>query len=103
MTKKELLKVILGTAVAFVPGGPAVKGGIEALINRNTDPDDDVDEVAEAVADIVAGTMLAVEGLSEKDFVDDPVLAQLLDNIKGDIRLYAQLVQRLKPIPPVPA
>ena len=95
MKKSEVFKLIAGIGIAFVPGGEKVKAGIEALRNRNDDPTDDADEVADAVLDIAVGAMLAVEGLSEKDLVDDAVFAQLGQNIKGDIVLYQQLIKRL--------
>ena len=101
MTKKDLLKAILLGAAAFVPGGNQITAGVEAVINRNEDPDDDVEELADAISAILVGSILAAEGLKEKDIVHEETLAQIVENIKGDIRLYTMLVKRLKPPTPV--
>lgn len=97
MKKSEVFKLIAGIGVSFIPGGEKVKAGIDALTHRNDDPTDDVDEVADAVLEIAVGALLAAEGLSEKDLVQDEVFAQLGQNIKGDIVLYQHLIKRLKP------
>ncbi|MEQ1910238.1 MAG: hypothetical protein ABMA15_15535 [Vicinamibacterales bacterium] len=92
MKKSDVFKLIAGIGVSFFPGGDRVAAGIQALKNRNDDPTDDVDEVADAVTEIVMGVILSAEGLSGADLVNDPVLAQLAANIKGDIRLAQQLL-----------
>jgi hypothetical protein len=91
MNKSDVFKAILEGATALIPGGPAVKEGIEALTHRNSDPTDDVDEIADAITKIAMGSVAAAEGLTDHDIVNDPVLAQLAANIKGDLKL-AQLV-----------
>lgn len=96
MNKKQIFEAILTGATAFIPGGAGVKEGIDHLVHRNTDPTDDVDEVAGAIAQIAVGSMIAAEGLSEKDFVQDAIFLQVVENIKGDIRLLQQLVVRPK-------
>jgi hypothetical protein len=94
MKKSDVLKAILAGAAGFVPGGPGVQQGIEKLLHRNTDPDDDVDEVADAIAEIAVNSMLAIEGLTEKDFVRDDIYLLVVENIKGEIKLLQQLVVR---------
>ena len=103
MKKSDVLKLILTGATTFIPGGAAVKGGIDAILEakRDTDDDDDddVDEIAGAVARIAIGAVQGVEALSEKDLINDPVLAQLVANIRGDLLLARLLVVR-RPAPP---
>lgn len=94
MKKSDVFKAILAGASAFIPGGNAVKAGIEALVHRNDDPDDDVEEVADAITQIAVGSVQAAEGLSGKDFIDDPVFAQLVENLKGDVRLLQLVVTK---------
>jgi hypothetical protein len=94
MNKKQIFEAILTGASAYIPGGPVARAGIDHLIHRNADPTDDVDEVAGAIAEIAVGSMLAAEGLSEKDIVHDAIYLQVLENIKGDIRLFQHLIVR---------
>lgn len=94
LSKKQIFQAILAGASAFVPGGAGVQAGIEKLIHRNPDPDDDVTEVADAIAQIAVGSMLAAEGLTEKDFVRDDIFLLVVENIKGEILLLQQLVVR---------
>lgn len=94
MKKADVFKLILNGAAEFIPGGPVVRHGIEAILEakRDTDDADDVDEIASAVAKIAIGAVQGAEALTEKDFVNDPVLAQLAANIRGDLKL-AQLLR----------
>lgn len=92
MTRKDLFLAIVTSGAALIPGGTDVKEGVQALLNRNDDPSDDLKEVSDAVGKIAVGAVLAAEGLTESDFVDNAVFAQLVENIKGDIKLLSVLV-----------
>lgn len=102
MKKSDVFKALLQGAAAFIPGGVNVQTGIEALIHRNSDPDDDVDEVASAIAQIAVGSVQAAEGLSEKDFVNDPIFLQIVENIKGEIKLLQHVVVKRAAVPNAP-
>lgn len=104
MSKKDLFKAILSGAAAFIPGGAGVQKGIEKLIEakKDTDDADDVDEIADAISEIAIGSLAAVEGLTERDIVNDPVLAQLAENIKGDLKLARLVLVRKAAPPPTP-
>ena len=101
MKKADIFRAILSGAAAFVPGGPGVQRGIEAVIEarKDTDDDDDFDEIADAVALIAISSVHGAESFTDKDLVNDPVLAQLIANVKGDLKL-AQLVLVRKASPP---
>ena len=103
MKKADIFRLILGGAAAFVPGGDKVKQGIEAIIEarQDKDDDDDFDEIAEAVALIAIGSVQGAEALSAKDLLNDPVLAQLAENIKGDLKLAQLLKVRPAPSPTI--
>lgn len=96
MKKSDLFKAIaqIGTQLVLprIPGGAQVQHGVESLVHRNDDPDDDLDEVSAAIVQIVVGGTQAAEGLTGQDIVNDPVLAQLAANIKGDIALFQHLL-----------
>ena len=77
-------------------GGAA---GIAALIHRDNAPTNDVDEPADALTSIALNVVMGTETLTGKDYVNDPVLAQLALNIKGDLKL-AQLIVARKPAGP---
>lgn len=96
MKKSDLFKAIAQIATTVVL--PQVKGaglvvkGVEALVHRNDDPDDDLDEVSSAIVNILLGGTAATEALTGQDIVNDPVLAQIAANIKGDIALFQHLL-----------
>ncbi len=97
MKKKEILDLILKGA-AFVPGpvGMAAKG-VDALVNRDDNPDNDFDETADAILDMLTGVVATAEGLKSKDFVNNEALRLLGESIKADVRVYQALVRSLKP------
>ena len=108
MKKLDLLKDIaqIGATVVLpqIKGAGAVVKGVDALLHRNDNPDDDLDEVSSAIVSILLGGTAAVEDLTDQDIVNDPVLAQIAANIKGDIALFQHLlVERhgAKVAPPV--
>lgn len=102
MKKSDVFELILkGIAVANPAVGRAVAGGaagIKALIHRDDDPTNDLDETADALTAIALNVVMGTETLTGKDYANDPILAQLAENIKGDLKL-AQLVVARKPGP----
>jgi hypothetical protein len=94
MKKSEVLKALIAGAAGFIPGGEAVKLGIEQLVHRNDDPDDDIDEIADAVALIVMGAIAGAEFVAGKDAVNDAVVAQLAAGIKSQIHLATLVVNK---------
>ena len=91
MKKSDLLKVI-GAFIPLVPGGAQVQAGITALVHRDDDPTNDVEEVSAALTQIILGSVEGAESLSGKDIVNDPVLAQIAVNIQADIALFQHLL-----------
>lgn len=96
MKKKDIFNAILTGAALFIPGGAQVKKGIEIIIDRNEDPDDDVEELSGAISDVVIGSVKAAEGLSGKDLVNDPVLKVLDAKVKSDIAWYIDQVGKVR-------
>ena len=96
MKRLDVFRAILQGASAYVPGGIEVKDGIEKLINRDADPSNDIDEVADALAAVVVGALKAAEALSEKDLVNDAALKELAVAVKNAVK-QAQLVL-VKPV-----
>ncbi len=96
MKKSDLFKAIaqigLATVVPQVKGAGLVVKGVDALVHRNDDPDDDLDEVSAAIVNILLGGTQAAEDLTDRDIVNDPILAQLAANIRGDVALFQQLL-----------
>lgn len=91
MNRLDVLRAVLQGAAGYVPGGAGIKEGIEALITRNADPSDDVAEVSAALTKIVVGAVKAIEGITEKDYVDDAAVLALSESIKRDIELLQRL------------
>lgn len=99
MKRSDLFKAIAqigATAVLpHVKGAGLVVKGVEALVHRNDDPDDDLDETTAAIVDILLGSTQVAEDLTGSDIINDPVLAHLAANIRGDVLLFqALLVER---------
>lgn len=98
MKKKDVFNLILaGLTVANPALGASVSGvaaGVEKLTHRDDDPTNDLDETADALTDIVVNVVTGAEKLTNKDYVNDPVLAQLAQNIKGDVKLALMLKAR---------
>ncbi len=96
MKKNDLAKMIGGMALSaaksgLLPGAPIV-AGVEALLHRNDDPDDDLDETVAALVKIAVGSLQAGEELSGKDIVNDPVLLAIAENITRDVSLFQHLL-----------
>lgn len=94
MKKSEVIRALIAGASGFIPGGAAVKAGIEALIQRNDDPDDDIDEIADAISQIALGAVMGGEFISGKDKINDAVLAELAAGIKAQIKLATLVVNK---------
>jgi hypothetical protein len=96
--KKSDFFIMLGrTALAIapaVPGGAAavaVEQGVEHLVKHDA-------PVGDTVVDMLMKSLAAAEGFSDKDLLDDPLVAKLAVNIKGDIELlHALMVARHTP------
>lgn len=96
---KTLGKFALGAAEETIPGVEFISGGIKAVLKRDTDPTNDMEEIGDGVRDIIVGTFLATEGLTEKDIVNDPVLVLMLEDVQATVARMAARAKQLKPIP----
>lgn len=98
MKRSDVFKLILQGLTTFNPAaGAAVSGvaaGVEKMIHRDDDPTNDLDETADALTQIAMNVVLGTESLTGKDYVNDPVLAQLALNIKGNIKLALLVVHK---------
>lgn len=98
MKKADLAKMIGGMALAAATGGGLGEGaktvvsGVGALLHRNDNPDDDLDETVAALVKIGVGSLQTTEDLSGKDIVNDPVLLAIAENISRDVALFQRLL-----------
>lgn len=98
MKGNDLIKLIGAMALtaaksgAAGPGPMAVSAGIGALLHRNEDPTDDLEETVAALAQIAAGGVQTGEQLSGKDIVHDEVLMEIAVNITRDVNLFRRLL-----------
>jgi hypothetical protein len=103
-SKSEVFRMILIGLSAFNPalGSAAIAGaaGVEKLIKRDDDPTNDLDETADAVTEIAMAVVTGAEGLGKRDYVNDPILKQLAENIKGDIKIALLVVNKPVAAPP---
>lgn len=91
-SKTDILQAILMAGRVFVPGVGGIEDAIEHLKHKNADPTDDADETANAVGDLIVNALLATEKLTGKDLVHDEIAAQVITNLKGDIKLLHQVL-----------
>ena len=100
MKKSDIFKAIVVGAAKFLPSRgagktpskiPAIKVSLNAGHAASDPNDDDPDTIAEALAAIVIGSVPGAGTVTAQEFIQDPVLAQLIANILGDLKL-AQLV-----------
>ena len=107
MKKSDILNLVLGVVTAINPAaGAAASVGaasVAKLIKRDDYPSNDLDEVSDALTEIVMATVMGLESVTKKDYVNDPLLAQLAANIKGDIKLVMLVVNKAPAPLPVPA
>ena len=98
MRPNDLLKLIGTMAVSAAQGGAlgagpkVVAGGIGALLRRNDDPSDDLEETVAALTQIAAGGVQTGEQLTGKDIVHDEVLMEIAANISRDVNLFRRLL-----------
>lgn len=96
MKKPDVITMILVAIAAQYPdlalNVTGVAGGIDHLIHKDDDPSNDLDETADAITEIVLSVVGGIEHATGHDYVNDPVLAQVAANLKGDIKML-QLVR----------
>ncbi len=86
-SKKDVLIAILKGATVFIPGGTALQTAIQDLATKDDDPTNDVEEVSHEIAQVSVQALVTLEGITNKDYINDPVFQQLVRNIEGDIAL----------------
>lgn len=98
MKKADLMKMIGNMALSAATGGALGAGpqlaaaGVGALLHRNDDPDDDLEETVAALVQIAAGGTQTAEQITGKDIVNDPVLVEIAGNISRDVNLFRHLL-----------
>ena len=90
ISKKQWLKVGLAVAGAVVPGVAQVESSIEAL--RSKDP---TVKKSDALRDLILNSVVAAEGVSAKDFINNPILNQVVQRIIDDVVLLNDLAPLL--------
>jgi hypothetical protein len=103
MNKKDILKMIgkaaLATGTLVDPRIGLAAKGIEALIKRDDDPSNDIDETATALTDIILNAIAVSEDVTH-DVLDNEILQQIAANTKAQILFNIQMVKLLKVRPP---
>jgi len=94
MTKIDVFKNLALIGLGFVPGGAASVEAIKALAHKDDDPTNDVEEVADHIADAVIAAVASAEGLTGRDYVNEPAVLALKANIVSSIRLIPHVITR---------
>lgn len=98
MKGKDLAKLIGSMAVSAAsngmlgPGPKTVAAGVGALLHRNDNPNDDVEETVDALVQIAVGGIETGETVSGKDIVNDAILMEIATNISRDVNLFRRLL-----------
>lgn len=94
MKKIDVFKNLALIGLGFVPGGSNAVEAIKALAHKDDDPTNDVEEVADHIADAVIAAVASAEGLTGNDYVNEPAVLALKANIVSSIRLIPHIVNR---------
>lgn len=94
MKKIDVFKNLAMIGLGFVPNGDKALSAIKAIAHKDDDPTNDVEEVADHIADAVIEASLAAEGLTGKDYVNQAAILALKANIASSIRLIPHVINR---------
>ncbi len=94
MNKKALLKSLAQVGLAFIPGGNAAAGAIEALTQKDDDPTNDVDEIANKLADAIVSAVAVAENIQGRDLVNEPAVIAIKAQIVATIKLVPHVLVR---------
>ncbi len=92
MKKIDVFKNLALIGLGFVPGGAASVEAIKALAHKDDDPTNDVEEIADHIADAVIAAAASAEGLTGRDFLNEPAVLALKANIASSIRLIPHVL-----------
>jgi hypothetical protein len=87
----QIFKIAAMLGAQAVPGGPLVERAVENMISHgdhNADGKVDDQDTEAEILDTIIGSMQGVEGVTNQDIVNDPVLLYLSQNILRDIDLF---------------
>ena len=94
MKKSDVFKNLALIGLGFVPGGAASMEAIKNITHKDDDPTNDVEEVANHIADAVIAVVASAEGLTGNDYVNEPAVLALKANIVSSIRLIPHVINR---------
>lgn len=94
MNKKALLKSLAQVGLAFIPGGHAAAGAIDALTQKDDDPTNDVEEIAGKLADAIIASVAVAEGIEGRDLVHEPAVVAIKQQIVATIKLVPHVLVR---------
>lgn len=94
MNKKALLKSLAQVGLAFVPGGNAAVGALEALTEKDDDPTNDIDEIANKLADAIVKAVAVAENIEGRDLVHEPAVLAIKAQIVATIKLVPHVLVR---------
>lgn len=94
MKKIDVFKNLALIGLGFVPNGDKAVAAIKALTHKDDDPTNDVEEVADHIADAVIAAAASAEGLTGRDFLNEPAVLALKANISSSIRLIPHVINR---------
>jgi len=94
MKKIDVFKNLALIGLGFVPNGDKAVAAIKALAHKDDDPTNDVEEVADNIADAVIAAAASAEGLTGRDFLNEPAVLALKANIASSIRLIPHVINR---------
>jgi hypothetical protein len=89
---KQFIITFLMSALASFPGGERVKRGLDALLHRDSDSTNDINEVANAVGEVAVGALFVFEGVSSKDVVNNAELESLVSEVKAVIARIQKVI-----------
>lgn len=91
MKKSEVLKNLAMLGLAFVPGGREAKDAIQNIVKHDDDPTNDVEEVADHIADAVIKAFAVANNFVDVD-LDAAAVQMVKSNIVTSIKLLPHVL-----------
>lgn len=94
MNKKQLAITLAQIGLSFIPGGRPAVDAITDLAHKDDDPTNDIDEIADKIADAVIKTAAAAENIQGRDLLNEPAVIAIKQQLVATIKLVPHVLVR---------
>lgn len=94
MNKKQLAITLAQIGLSLVPGSKPAVDAIIDLVHKDDDPTNDLDEIADKLADAIIKTAAAAENMEGRDILNEPAVLAIKAQIVATIKLVPHVLVR---------